>query len=58
VPFELGRQIAVGIAGAHFVALPGRNHILQTGEPAAVRFLEEMRLFLPSGWNLTLGAPV
>jgi class 3 adenylate cyclase/pimeloyl-ACP methyl ester carboxylesterase len=48
VPFELGRQIAVGIAGAHFVALPGRNHILQTGEPAAVRFLEEMRLFLAS----------
>jgi len=46
VPFEYGRQVAAGIPGARFVALPGNNHILQPGEPAAVRYLEEVRLFL------------
>ena len=46
VPFEFGRQIASGIAGARFVALSGSNHILQICEPAADRFLEEIRLFI------------
>ena len=46
VPFESGREIAAGIPGARFVALPGRNHILQPGEPAQERYLEEVRLFL------------
>ena len=41
-PFEMGRQIAAGIRGARFVALPGRNHILQDGEPALVRYQEEI----------------
>jgi pimeloyl-ACP methyl ester carboxylesterase len=45
-PFESGRQIAAGIPGARFVALPGRNHSLQPGEPAYERYLEEIRLFL------------
>ena len=45
-PFEMGRQIAAGIRGVRFVALPGRNHILQDGEPALVRYQEEIRLFL------------
>jgi class 3 adenylate cyclase/pimeloyl-ACP methyl ester carboxylesterase len=46
VPFESGREIAAGIPGARFVALPGRNHILQDGEPATERYAEELRLFL------------
>ncbi len=46
VPFEFGRMMAAGIPDARFVALPGRNHILQEGEPALARFLEEAQLFL------------
>ena len=46
VPFEMGRLVAAGIPGARFVALPGRNHIFQQGEPAFERFVEELRLFL------------
>ena len=45
-PFEFGRQIAAGIKGSRFVALPGRNHMLQDGDPASERYLEEIRLFL------------
>jgi pimeloyl-ACP methyl ester carboxylesterase len=45
-PFEAGRQMAAGIPGARFVALQGENHILLPGEPAAVRFREELELFL------------
>jgi DNA-binding SARP family transcriptional activator/pimeloyl-ACP methyl ester carboxylesterase len=46
VPFAEGRRIAVGIPGARFVPLEGRNHILlqeDTGWPA---FLAEVRAFL------------
>jgi pimeloyl-ACP methyl ester carboxylesterase len=46
VPFELGRQLAAAIRGARFVALAGKNHALLPGEPAMVRFEEEVRLFL------------
>ena len=46
VPFEAGRQLAVGIPGARFVALPGRNHLFLEHEPASGRFFEEIRLFL------------
>jgi pimeloyl-ACP methyl ester carboxylesterase len=45
-PFDEGRRLAAGIAGARFVALEGRNHALLPGTPAAVRFLEELELFL------------
>jgi len=45
-PIEEGRRIAAGIRGARFVALEGRNHVPLEGEPAAHRFLEEIRLFL------------
>jgi len=45
-PIEEGRRIAAGIRGARFVALEGRNHVPLEGEPAAQRFLEEIRLFL------------
>ena len=44
--FEAGRQMANGIPGARFVALPGKNHIFMAGEPAEQRFFEELDLFL------------
>jgi pimeloyl-ACP methyl ester carboxylesterase len=46
VPFELGRQIAAGISGARFVALPGKSHALMDDSRALERYLEEIRLFL------------
>ncbi len=46
VPFESGRRLAAGIPGARFVPLESQNHVLMEGEPAFVRFLEEMRAFL------------
>jgi pimeloyl-ACP methyl ester carboxylesterase len=46
VPFELGRQLANGIPGARFVALPGRSHALMDDSGALERYLEEVRLFL------------
>jgi pimeloyl-ACP methyl ester carboxylesterase len=46
VPIEFGRRMAAGISGAHFVAMPGRNHILLPSDPALSRFLEAVRLFL------------
>jgi pimeloyl-ACP methyl ester carboxylesterase len=48
VPIDLGRQMAAGIPGARFVAMPGRNHIMLEGDSAMARFLEEVRLFLGS----------
>ena len=46
VPFEMGRQIAAGIPGARFVALPGKSHASMSDDPALTRYLEEIRLFL------------
>ena len=46
VPIEMGRQVAAGISGAHFVALPGNSHALMSDDPALARYLEEIRLFL------------
>ena len=46
VPFEAGCQLAAGIRGAHFIALPGRNHLFLEHEPASDRFFEEISLFL------------
>jgi pimeloyl-ACP methyl ester carboxylesterase/DNA-binding winged helix-turn-helix (wHTH) protein len=45
-PFEAGRQMAAGIPGASFVTLHGKNHFFLPGEPAAIRFWEELQLFL------------
>jgi len=45
-PFDAGRQLAAGIPGAHFIALPGRNHLFLEHEPACDRFFEEIGLFL------------
>ena len=46
VPSELGREIAAGIPGASFVALPGENYILLEQDPGLPRFFEEMKEFL------------
>jgi class 3 adenylate cyclase/pimeloyl-ACP methyl ester carboxylesterase len=46
VPIDAGRQMAAGIPHAHFVALPGRNHLFLKHEPAAARFFDEINLFL------------
>ena len=35
VPMEAGRQLAAGIPGARFIALPGRNHLFLEHEPAS-----------------------
>ena len=45
-PIDAGRQMAAGIPGARFIALPGRNHLFLKHEPAAARFFEEINLFL------------
>jgi class 3 adenylate cyclase/pimeloyl-ACP methyl ester carboxylesterase len=45
-PIDAGRQMAAGIPGARFIALPGRNHLFLKHEPATARFFEEIDLFL------------
>ncbi len=47
-PFESGRELAAGIPGARFVALPGQNHMPLSQDPETGRMLEEIRLFLKS----------
>jgi len=47
VPFAEGRLLASGIPGARFVPLESDNHILLEHEPAWLRFVEEVRAFLP-----------
>ena len=49
VPVQLGREIAAGIPGARFVALPGQNHILLDGAPGVPKFFEEVQRFLKDG---------
>jgi class 3 adenylate cyclase/pimeloyl-ACP methyl ester carboxylesterase len=46
VPFDQGRRLAASIAGARFVPLPSRNHLILEGEPAFPKFLQEIRTFL------------
>jgi len=46
VPSHLGRELAAGISGAKFVALPGKNHVLLEQDPGLPRFLEELQDFL------------
>jgi class 3 adenylate cyclase/pimeloyl-ACP methyl ester carboxylesterase len=45
-PIEAGRELAAGIPGARFVALQGQNHLFMEKEQAALRFFEEIKLFL------------
>ncbi|MET0553200.1 MAG: alpha/beta fold hydrolase [Vicinamibacteria bacterium] len=46
VPFSEGRRLAAGIAGAQFVELDSRNHVLLANEPAWDRFREAILDFL------------
>lgn len=46
VPIERGRELAAGISGARFVALPGKNHALLEQDPGLPRFFEELKSFL------------
>ena len=46
VKIDRGRELAAGIPGARFVALPGKNHVLLEQDPGLPRFLEELRDFL------------
>jgi len=49
VPFEEGRMVASLIAGARFVPLEGRNHVVLEGEPAFAQLFGEIQGFLASG---------
>jgi class 3 adenylate cyclase/pimeloyl-ACP methyl ester carboxylesterase len=45
-PFDAGRELAVGIPGARFIALQGQNHFPLEQDPETERMLEEIKLFL------------
>jgi pimeloyl-ACP methyl ester carboxylesterase/DNA-binding CsgD family transcriptional regulator len=47
IPFEEGRLVAAGIAGARFEPLEGPNHLPLPGDPAFDHALTLMREFLP-----------
>jgi len=46
VPSKLGRELAAGIPGARFVALPGKNHVPLEQDPSVPRLFEELKDFL------------
>ena len=46
VPSAHGRELAAGIPGARFVALPGKNHILLEQDPGLPVFFEDLKDFL------------
>jgi pimeloyl-ACP methyl ester carboxylesterase len=48
VPIKLGRELAAGIPGARFVALPGKNHVPLEQDPGVPRLFEELKDFLSS----------
>lgn len=48
VPYEEGRFIAAGIAGARFEPLDSSNHVPLQGEPAFERMIELIDAFLPA----------
>jgi len=49
VPFDQGRALAAGIAGARFVELASRNHVLLPHEPAWKLFQDEVLAFAGGG---------
>jgi pimeloyl-ACP methyl ester carboxylesterase len=46
VPIKLGRELAAGIPGARFVALPGKNHVPLEQDPGAPLLFEETERLL------------
>lgn len=46
VPFQCGREFAIGIHGARFVDLDSANHVLLGNEPAFEQFVREVRRFV------------
>jgi class 3 adenylate cyclase/pimeloyl-ACP methyl ester carboxylesterase len=48
VPIKFGRELAAGIPGARFVALPGSNHVPLEQDPGVPRLFEELKEFLRS----------
>lgn len=46
VPIAWGREIAAAIPNAHFVALPGKNHVLLEQDPGVAQFLGELKNFV------------
>ncbi len=53
VPFESGRELAVGIPGARFLPLDSRNHALLPHEPAAAVLGKAVDAFLAEGEEAT-----
>jgi pimeloyl-ACP methyl ester carboxylesterase/DNA-binding CsgD family transcriptional regulator len=53
IPVDEGRLLASGIAGAEFVELDSRNHILLEQEPAWQRFCEAVLAFAQPEGSLT-----
>jgi pimeloyl-ACP methyl ester carboxylesterase len=49
VPVACSRELAAGIAGARFVGLPGKNHLILEQDAGGPIFLEEVRNFLSTG---------
>jgi DNA-binding NarL/FixJ family response regulator len=49
IPIDEGRLVAAGIAGAQFIELDSRNHILLEHEPAWQRFREAVLEFMQGG---------
>ena len=48
VPFDEGRLVAGGIAGAQFVPIESRNHLLLADEPGSADWLAAVQRFLPA----------
>ena len=46
IPVALSRDLAAGIPGARFVALPGQDHILLEQHPGLPLFFRELSNFL------------
>ena len=46
IPLTAGQEVAAAIPHARFVLLPGRNHVIQPGEPAWERFFRLLEDFL------------
>jgi pimeloyl-ACP methyl ester carboxylesterase/DNA-binding transcriptional LysR family regulator/AraC-like DNA-binding protein len=57
VPFSQGEELAAGIAGAIFVPLEGRNHILLQTEPAWRTFTHALERFLETPRPNETGQP-